>query len=372
MKFIVSTSTLLKHLQFSVGIISGKAVLPAIDNFLFELENEHLKIISTDLETTLVTELKVESNDTIRVLVPARMLIDTLKTFPDQPIVFKIDDKKYTVEIVTDNGKFKMGGSGAVEFPNVPTVKSKTTIEISSGILKNAISKTIFACGKDDIRLVMSGLFMDFTNDSLNCVATDAHRLVQFKIPELKTEMPFNLIVPKKPLSIIKNELKEDETPVIIKHNNKQVFFNYGHITVITKCIEGKYPNYEAVIPLNNNKKLIINREQFINSLRRTLFFSARKNYLIRLHLTKDGLEIKTEDIDFGNEAVEKLTCQYEGEDMVIGFNGNTLIELLSNIDTDEVLMELSAPVRAGLIYPTGANVKSNVLMLLMPIMVEG
>lgn len=371
MKFIVSTSGLIKHLQFSVGIISGKCVLPVADYFLFDLEKNKLKIISTDLETTLITELEVESNDFGKFLIPARLLIDTIKTFPEQPIIFKVDEKKYNVEMTTDNGKYKMTGMNAADFPKIPDVKGKTNVEMSSGVFKDAISKTLFACGKDELRPVMSGVFLDFAAEQLTFVGTDAHKLVRYRVVDLKTETPFSLIAPKKPLSIIKNELSGDESKVIIRHNDKHVFMNYNHITVVTRCVDGKYPNYDAVIPFDNSKKLITNKEQFLNSVRRVLIFSTRKSALIRLKIKQSELEINAEDIDFGNEAAEKLICQYEGEDIEIGFNGNTLLELLINIDTENVLMEMSLPNRASLMFPNGKNIKGDMLMLIMPMLIE-
>ncbi|PCJ83516.1 MAG: DNA polymerase III subunit beta [Flavobacteriales bacterium] len=373
MKFIVSSSTLLKQLQAIGGVLSTSNTLPILDHFLFELNEGNLIASASDLETTMTTSIKLEKGDKSgSVAMPARLLLDTLKTFPDQPLSFTIDEKTFGIEISSDNGKYKLTGQNSEEFPRVPEMEEATTLEMAAGTLFGAIDKTIFAAGNDELRPVMSGVLLELDEKELTFVATDAHKLVRYRRTDVGSERASSIIIPKKPLTLLKGILPGVEGNVKIEYNDTNVFFAFENTSLICRLIDGKYPNYDAVIPKENPNKLTIDRELFLNSIRRVSIFSNKTTHQIRLKIVGSELNISAEDLDFQNEAAERLTCQYDGDDMEIGFNSRFLIEMLSNLDTEQVNIEMSAPNRAGLLLPAG-NGKSDedLLMLVMPVMLN-
>jgi len=371
MKFIVSSTYLLKQLQVLGGVINSSNTLPILDNFLFELDNSKLTVSASDLETTMVSELNVESETSGSIALPARLLLDTLKTFPEQPLTFKIEDNS-TVEISSNHGKYALAYANGEEFPKAVALEDPSKTIVLGDVLASAISKTIFAAGNDDLRPVMSGVFFQFSSEGLTFVATDAHKLVKYTREDLKANQPAEFIMPKKPLNLLKGILAGSEEEVSIEYNDSNAKFTFENSQLICRLIDGKYPNYEAVIPKENPNKLMIDRTQFLNSVRRVSIFSNKTTHQIRLKIAGAELNISAEDIDYSNKAEERLTCDYQGDDMQIGFNSRFLTEMLNNLNADEVKLEMSLPNRAGILTPAdGLDEGEHITMLVMPVMLN-
>tara|TARA_R110002049_G_scaffold309155_2_gene517720 strand:- start:1296 stop:2414 length:1119 start_codon:yes stop_codon:yes gene_type:complete len=371
MKFIVSSTYLLKQLQVLGGVINSSNTLPILDNFLFELDNTTLTVSASDLETTMSSALDVESDSTGSVAIPARLLLDTLKTFPEQPLTFVVEDNN-TVEISSNHGKYALAYADGKEFPKAVELEDPSKTVVTGDILATAISKTIFAAGNDDLRPVMSGVFFQFSTEGLTFVATDAHKLVKYTREDVKASQVAEFIMPKKPLNLLKSILAASEDDVTIEYNDSNAKFTFENSELICRLIDGKYPNYEAVIPKENPNKLTIARNQFLNSVRRVSIFSNKTTHQIRLKIAGAELNISAEDIDYSNKAEERLTCDYQGDDMQIGFNSRFLTEMLNNLNADEVQLEMSMPNRAGILTPIdGLDEGEQVTMLVMPVMLN-
>jgi DNA polymerase-3 subunit beta len=371
MKFIVSSTYLLKQLQVLGGVINSSNTLPILDNFLFELKDSKLTVSSSDLETTMSSTLDVESDEDGSIALPARLLLDTLKTFPEQPLTFVIEENN-TVEISSNHGKYALAYADGNEFPKSVELDNPSTTTISGEILATAISKTIFAAGNDDLRPVMSGVFFQFSTEGLTFVATDAHKLVKYTREDVKADQVAEFIMPKKPLNLLKGILAATDDAVTIEYNDSNAKFTFENTILVCRLIDGKYPNYEAVIPKENPNKLTIDRTQFLNSVRRVSIFSNKTTHQIRLKIAGDELNISAEDIDYSNNAEERLTCDYQGDDMQIGFNSRFLTEMLNNLSADNVQLEMSLPNRAGILTPIdGLDDGEHVTMLVMPVMLN-
>ncbi|MFH0761318.1 MAG: DNA polymerase III subunit beta [Bacteroidota bacterium] len=371
MKFIISSSLLLKNLQAIIGVINANNTLPILDDFLFELKENELKVTSSDLETTMSVAIKPDrSEEPGNIAIPAKILVDILKTFPDIPLSFSISESNQQVEISAGEGKYKLSGHKSDEYPRTPLLEETTSVELQSDVLAEAINKTLFATGNDELRLVLSGVFCELTPEDTTFVATDAHKLVRYKRTDAKSTESASFILPKKPLNLIKNTLAAQEVPVKLEYNKANAFFSFHNIELVCRLIDGKYPNYEAVIPTNNPNKLTIDRVSLLTSIRRVSIFANQSTHQIRFKISGKELVLSAEDIDFSNEAKERLTCAYEGDDMEIGFNSKFMVEMLNNIDTDEITIEMSAPTRAGILLPVGGeNKDEDILMLVMPVM---
>jgi len=370
MKFIVSSSQLLKQLQVLGGVINSNNTLPILDNFLFEVSENQLKISASDLETTMSAVVTIESDSSGSIAISARLLLDTLKTFPDQPLTFKTEGDSI-IEISSDQGKYDMAYFGGDEFPKSVSLPSPSKTIIPSNILATAISKTIFAAGNDDLRPVMSGVFFQFSSQNLTFVATDAHKLVKYTRTDVTADKTAEFIMPKKPLNLLKGVLSGEED-VTIEYNDANAKFTFENFVLICRLIDGKYPNYEAVIPKENPNKLTVDRASFQNSVRRVSIFSSKTTHQIRLKMAGTELNISAEDIDFSNKADERLNCDYQGDDMQIGFNSRFLSEMLSNLSSNEVLIEMSLPNRAGILTPIdGTDEGEQITMLVMPVMLN-
>ncbi|MBC8487631.1 MAG: DNA polymerase III subunit beta [Bacteroidetes bacterium] len=372
MKFIVSSTVLLKNLHLISGVINPSNTLPILDDFLFELKDKTLLITASDLETTMSVSVPMDmAEESGVVTIPARLLLDTLKTFADVPITMTIDNETLAIEISAGEGKYKLSGHKSDEFPVTPTIEDPTIITINSGVLKNAFNKTLFATGNDELRPVMSGVFCELTPEDVTFVATDAHKLVRYKRTDTKAEQPASFILPKKPLTQLKN-IFPDDIEVKIEYDKTNSFFAYENVSLVCRLIDGKYPNYEAVIPKDNPNILTIERSPFINSIKRVALYANQSTNQIRLKISGKELTLSAEDIDYANEAKERLTCNYEGEDMEIGFNSKFLLEMLNNIDNENIKIEMSAPNRAGILLPVDIDNKDeDILMLVMPVMLN-
>ncbi len=371
MKFIVSTSTLLKQLQAIGGALSSNTVLPILENFLFEINDGQLTVSATDLQTTMTTTLAVEAKENGKIAIPSKILLDTLKTFPEQPVIFTINDENFAIEMSAGDGKYKLSGENGEDFPKIPKVENAASLTVPASVLSEAITKTLFAVSTDELRPAMTGVYCQMSPENLTFVATDAHKLVRYRRRDAKADVANSFILPKKALNLLKSSLPAEDMNVNIEYNNTNAFFSFNNINLICRLIDEKYPDYEAVIPVNNPNKLTIDRTLLLNCLRRVAIFSNKTTHQVRLKITGSELQISAEDLDFANEAFERLSCQYEGEDIEIGFNARFLVEMLSNLSTEEVILEMSTPNRAGILLPVSTDNNEEVLMLVMPVMLN-
>lgn len=374
MKFVVSSSDLLNHLQAISRVISSRNTLPILDNFLFKLEDSALEITASDLETTLITRMSLQNAaEPGSVAIPAKILLDTLKEFADQPLTFDIDTDTYSVTINSENGRFSVVGQNADDFPQLPALKSdrKTALRVGYDVLANGINKTLFATADDELRPVMNGIFVEL-GDSLTFVASDAHKLVRYKRKDVKPGSGGAFILPKKPASLLKNILPKETNDILVEFDDKNAMFTLTNYVMVCRLVEGNYPSYNSVIPVGNPNKLRVDRLEFYNSLRRVSVFANQASNLVKLQISGNQLTISAQDIDFSISAYERIKCTYEGDDMEIGFKSVFLIEILSNLASGDVIFELSDPSRAGILLPAESETEGeDVLMLLMPMMIN-
>ncbi|MDP4224019.1 MAG: DNA polymerase III subunit beta [Bacteroidota bacterium] len=375
MKFVVSSTELLGHLQAISRVISSKNTLPILDNFLFNLSGNDLEITASDLESTLITRMKLENaSGDGNIALPARILLDTLKEFPVQPLAFDINTDTLAVAISSENGKFNIMGQNGVDFPALPSIKKdkKFSFNIDAGVVLAGINKTLFATADDELRPVMGGIFIEASVDKITFVASDAHKLVRYQRTDAHADDQASFILPKKPASLLKNILPREEGSVTIEFDDKNAFFNLNSYKVVCRLVEGNYPNYNSVIPKNNPRKMTVDRVEFYNTLKRVSVFSNQASNLVKLQLKGNQVTVSAQDIDFSISAYEKIKCQYEGDDMEIGFKSVFLLEILANIASQDVMIELADPTRAGLFLPGEAdNESEDLLMLLMPMMIN-
>lgn len=375
MKFVVSSTELLGHLQAISRVISSKNTLPILDNFLFNLSGNDLEITASDLESTLITRMKLDNAEGDGIIaLPARILLDTLKEFSAQPLTFDINPDTMAVVISSENGKFNVVGQNGIDFPALPSVNKdkKFSFEINADILMDGINKTLFATADDELRPVMGGVFIEASTDRITFVASDAHKLVRYQRTDANADDNASFILPKKPASLLRNILPREEGITTLEFDDKNAFFNLSNYKVVCRLVEGNYPNYNSVIPKNNPRKVTIDRAEFFNTLKRVSVFSNQASNLVKLQFTGNLVTVSAQDIDFSISAYEKIKCQYEGVEMEIGFKSVFLLEILANIGSQEVVIELADPTRAGLFLPAEMDSESeDLLMLLMPMMIN-
>jgi len=371
MKFIVSSNDLLKQIKIINGVISTNTVLPILEDFLFKIEKGNLTIFATDLETSMSTEIEVEAKEDGLIAIPAKILSDTLAALPDQPITFDVQEDTFSVEITTQNGKYKMNGENGEDYPKIPVPEDVTNLVMNSEVLSDVIAKASFALSTDELRPAMTGLYCNFDDNGATFVSTDAHRLVRYRHSETTLKEATNFILPKKALQLLKNALANAATQVNISFNSSNAFFSFNKVNLICRLIDAKYPDITPVIPTDNPNKLSIDTKTFAGTLRRITNFANKSTYQVKLKLNGNELQVSAEDLDFSNEGQERLTCNYSGEDMEIGFNARFLSEMLNSIDSENINMELSTPSRAGLILPESDNEATDILMLIMPVMLN-
>ncbi len=353
-------------------VVGTNNTMPILDNFLFELSPGNLKVTASDLETTIITSFPVETESEGEVAIPARILVDSLKDFPDQPLTFIFNPESSSCEIISEIGKYQLATVSTAEFPRISSIESTGSVTIASDVLAIAIKNTMFATGNDDLRPAMSGVFFQMTPESSTFVATDAHKLVRYRRTDVTAENVAEFIMPKKPLNLLaKSLLPAADEEVIIEYNNQNAIFASGKMKLICRLIDGKYPNYEAVIPKESPNALNIGRNTLLDSVRRVAKFSSKSANQVKFSMQNTELEISAEDFDYATQAKENLRCDYEGDPMEIGFNSKYLLELITHLDSDTMRMELSTSNRPGIIYPGEiAESHENLLMLVMPIMV--
>ncbi len=370
MKFIVSSSALLKHLQQINGVINANTVLPILEDFLFDIRDKKLTVVATDLETVMQVQMDVESKDNGKVCIPAKILMDALKNTSDQPLTFNID-KNFGVEITSDNGKYKVMGENPDNFPKEPVADDTNSFVMTSNGLVTGINKTLFAVSNDDLRPAMTGVFFELTPNSLQFVATDAHRLVRYKLTDVSCPKTDSFIVPKKPLNLLKNALPQNDDGLTISYNSNHLFVTHGSTRLICRLIDARFPDYKVVIPTDNPYKLVVNKNDFQSALRRVSIFSNKSTNQVALNISGSELQLAAQDVDFSFEGNERMNCQYDGENLQIAFNAKFLIEMLNAAESEEVKVELSTPTKAGIIKPTEESEGEDLLMLVMPLMLN-
>lgn len=371
MKFIVSSSYLLKQLSAINGVITTNPVVPILENFLFEINDGKLTITASDLQTSMITELEVEAKENGSIAVPSKILLETLRNLPEQPVTFSIDEETYSIEINSDNGRYKLAGENATDFPKVPSVSDGNDVNISSDVLGNAINNTILATSSDELRPAMTGVYLNLSETNTTFVATDGHRLIRYRRVDIASDDGAAMIIPRKALTLLKSTLPSSNTNVNVQYNVANAFFKFDGIHMVCRLIDERFPDYENVIPAGNENEMIIDRTELLGSLKRIAIYANKTTHQVRLKITGSELVISSEDLDFSNEANERLSCDHNGADIEIGFNGKFLIEMLANIDSTQVSMKFSEPNKAGLIFPVDKDDNEDLLMLVMPVMLS-
>lgn len=371
MKFIVNSSVLLRHLSYIDGVVVSKPIIPILNNFLFDIKDGVLTIHSSDLETTMNTSIKVDAKEDVSIAIPSKTTLELLKTLSDQPLAFSINEEKGSVEIKYESGRFKLTAQRGDEFPKTPVLEEANSFEIGAKILQKAINKTIFSTSSDELRLNLTGVYLQLFKNNITFVATDANRLVRFTRNDVQPGIEDSFILPKKALNLLKSCLPNDDTKVKVYFTHQNAHFQIGDVNLICRLIDEKYPDYRAVIPTENPNQLTIDRGEFLMAVKRVAITSNKSTHQIRLKMAGSELTISAEDIDFENESQEKLSCAYVGEDMEIGFNSKYFLEMLNTMDAPEVTLELSQPNRAGVIVPSAQETDEDILMLIMPMMLN-
>ncbi|MEX0968615.1 MAG: DNA polymerase III subunit beta [Bacteroidia bacterium] len=371
MKFIASSSALQKHLQQINGVISTHAVIPILEYFLFEVEEGNLTITGTDLEVSMRSVMDVEAKEDGRIAIPARIIQDILKTLPDQPVTFTISEENNSIELTSDSGRYKIAGENPEDFPRFPEVENASNISLPAGVMERAITSTIFAVGTDELRPALTGLLFKLAENDITFVATDGNKLVKYQRLETGSESEDTFIVPKKALGILRNSLPDGDQEVKMEYNSVNALFTFRNIKLICRLIDERFPDYNAAIPKEAPNMLTMNRTQFMNALKRISIFSNKTTYQVKLTIAGSELQLNAQDIDFANEAHERLQCEYDGQDLEIAFNARFLIEMLSILDSDEVTIALSEYNRPGVLRPKPSEENEEILMLLMPIVVN-
>ena len=370
MKFSVPSSTLLKQLQIASGAIGSNPVLPILEDFLFTIEGRNLTIAATDLETSIITQLDVNSDTNGKVAIPAKILLDTLKELPAQPVTFSVNTENYGIEITSSYGKYKLAGENGEDFPNIPEPDSVDSVQVPNTVLAQAINKTLFATSSDELRPAMTGVFLQVDFNKLTFVATDAHKLVKYNFNKVTSEVSTSFIIPKKALNLLKGAISNEGT-ANLSFNKSNAFFAFDNVQMICRLIDARYPDYNAVIPVDNPNLLTLTRKDFQNSLKRIAIYANKTTNQVILNINDSSLTISAQDLDFSNEATEQMNCTYDGDPLTIGFNAKFLIEMLNVLESEEVKIELSSPTRAGILLPTENEEGEEILMLVMPVMLS-
>lgn len=374
MKFIVSSSTLLRQLNALNGVIVSNPIVPILENFLFEIKDNVLSVTASDLQTSITADLKIDSDEDASIAIPAKILSETLRNLPEQPVTFKVDMETYAIEIISDNGHYKLAGENAADFPRVPEAKNVETVEITSELISTAIAYTLYAVSTDEMKPAMNGVYVNLEGTTATFVATDSHRLVRYRRLDVATSATSaaSMILPKKALTLLKNTLPSDDTALNLSFNKSNAFISFGNVKMVCRLIDERFPDYEAVIPLNNSNTLNMERLELLSSLKRISIYANKSTNQIRLKLgDKDTLHIFAEDIDFSNEADEMLMGAYEGDEIEIGFNARFLMDALGNVNSKRINFKFSEPNRAGLMMPAENDSNEDLLLLIMPVMLH-
>ena len=374
MKFVVSSSELLSHLQAISRAISTKSQLPVLDCFLFDLKDKALNITASDLEVTMTTTMETDSTDGDgMVALPSKILLEILKKLPEQPLTFDISMETMVVDIVSERGKYNFVAQNSQDYPSIPVVDEDKSnrIQLPVSLLMTGINKTLFATADDELRPVMNGILFEFADSNLTFVASDSHKLVRYQRLDAKSDFEASFILPKKPASLLKNVLPRETGEVMVEFDHKNAFFTLPNYRLVCRLVEGNYPSYSAVIPQDNPNKAIIDRVDLANTLGRVSLFANQASNLVKLHLSNNEMVVSAQDIDFSISAFEKLSCQYEGDEMEIGFKSVFLSDILDNLSSGDIIVEMSDPSRAAILLPFEKGDNEEELMLLMPMMIN-
>lgn len=373
MEFTLSSTALSSRLQTLAKVISGKNSLPILDSFLFNVNNGQLILTTSDSENMMQTSLALDSQEGEgSFALQSQTILDAMRELPEQPLRFSVDLALATITISYQGGEYNFTTLNADEYPRMqPMPESVNVITIDAGVLASSLNRSIFATAQDELRPVMNGIYFDLTPDALAIVASDGHKLVRNKNFTIKSETPASFILPKKPANLLKNILGKDGGDVVIKFDERNAEIHFADGLLVCRLIEGRYPNYNSVIPQSNPNQLTIDRRLLLSALRRVLPFGSKSSQLVKFKLAAGSLELSSEDIDYATKAHETLACDYAGQNMSIGFKGGSLTEILSNLDGEQVNIELADPSRAGIIVPVEQPENEDVLMLLMPMLLS-
>ncbi len=374
MKFTASSADLLEALNTVNRAVPSKSTMPILECILFERDGDTLRMSATDLEISIIQTVSVqfETNGTPEstpIAVPAQRLLDTLRALPDMPIEFTADSD-FEIRMETDQGHYKMVGHDGEDYPELPELDGQHEINVEGGVLGEAIDKTAFAVSQDALRPAMMGVYFQMEEDNTRVVATDGHRLVRLDLPKLQADESVDFIVPEEATKHV-GRIVEDDEVCTIRVDEGHVGFDFKNARVLARLIDETYPNYEAVIPDENDRSLVLNREDMLNAVKRVGLYSSSMTNQIRLDITSDTVTISAEDVERSSEAEETIHCDYDSEDMEIGFNSEYLTEVLSNVTSDEVVFKLSSPNRAGIVLPQEQEEGEDILMLIMPVMLN-
>ena len=368
MKFSVSSGDLLNQLLVAAGAIGQNPVVPVLEDFHVSISHNVLTISTSNLETTIITSMEVIASDDGVMAVPAKILMDTLKALPEQPVTINHDEMSGTIEILSSYGKYKLSGDNPEDFPAQPEEQSVQSVKVSATLLSQAINKTSFATSSDEVRLAMTGVYMHVDFNKIIFVATDAHKMVKYSFNDINSDITASIILPKKSLVLLKNNLPQ-EGDVEILFNNSHAFFKFGNTQLICRLVDAKYPDYNSVIPFDNPYTLTLDKNRFQSALKRIAIYANKTTNQVVLNINDGSLTLSAQDLDFSNEATEQVPCQYDGETLNIGFNAKFLLEMLSVMDSEEVYIKLSSHNRAGILYPLNDDTSEELLMLIMPVL---
>ena len=374
MKFVISSSSLLSTLSTASKVISSKNTLPILDYFLFDIKSDGLHVTASDLETTITTVVTPDSVESEGVIAaPVKLLIDSLKEFSEQPLTFEADETTWEIKISWTTGSITLPGMSGMSYPSVqPLTDTAREIEIEADTLLGGINKTIFATADDELRPVMNGIFIDIAPAQYIFVATDAHKLVKYTVEKEGDDVAASFILPKKPANLLRTMLLREDDTVKVAFDDKNVKFSLSNSTLICRLIEGTYPNYNAVIPANNPNKVIVDRIELLNGIKRVAVCSNQATNLIKFEIGDNRINLTAQDLDFSYSANENLSCSYEGSPVTIGFKSTFLIEILSNLETPSVIIELADSTRSGVFKPLYDDVQPcDTLMILMPMLIN-
>lgn len=370
MKFSASSADLLKKIQIASGAIGTNTVVPILEDFLFQVEGNDLTISATDLETSITTHMEVIAERGGEVAIPGRILVDTLKALPEQPVTIDVEKDRFAIEITSSYGKYKLSGDNPEDFPTIPSPDGTEKITVNAHMMQEAISKTVFATSSDELRLAMTGVYVQLDFSKIIFVATDAHKLVRYSFSGLESDLNTSFIIPKKSLTLLKSALPQNGS-IDVSFNKSNAFFTFEDHELVCRLIDAQYPNYKAVIPTENPNQMTVVRQDLLQSLKRIAIYANKTTNQVVLNIDEGSLTIEAQDLDFSNEATEQLTCQYVGEPLTIGFNARFLIDMLNVLDTDEIVFHMSTSNKAGIILPTEEPEDEELLMLVMPVMLS-
>ncbi len=365
MKFTVASSDLQKALAKVSGVVPTKSTLPILENILFSLSKKTLTLLATDLEVSVSIGLQVNGSQDGVLAVPAKRLMDTIRALPDVQISVHADESSKKIRMVTESGEYNLIGEPGEDFPAGPQFKAENDLHIPGSVLEDIINQTLFSVSADELRPAMTGVYFQIRPDHLTTVATDGHRLVRLSYTGTETAMTKDLIVPSKALQIASRSIEEGEVTVSVDSTHIQ--FKFGGTTLISRLIEEKYPNYESVIPLDNDKQMTVARDLLLASVKRVSLYSSSTTHQVRFMVSKSSVKVAAEDVDFGGEAKETVACSFTGDEIEIGFNATYVVDILSHIESDEIQFQFSSPVRAAVITPAENKPNQDILMLAMP-----